>query len=688
MAIHSTFAKPLSKLAPSGALIRLSSRNTEVDNSMERRDWQAGRSLAAEEQRCGMLTSVKNSLLAMPKTKQSARSTERSTSALVTSGNRWTGVVRCQASDWQVNELDSYGDVVTLNKRPKGQWSKVDKHQSILVEDNSDESFVDPAKTYTPRMANAGKYTPRLGKLPTATPVLNFNMYREHHSIPTVLERLRYATRLSSEALAFGGSEDYGGLAYNDNFGTVTQQGKALGMTKEYLPHASRHYGIHPLLFDPKHYEAAPALRDGDEGPLVYRTDSQGALYRVVVRCCDLTDGGNPMALTDIATELERQGFLNYYPIAAFSAGSNQYHDIAAAAGSGDYKQACSHFLQANAESNPILFDSYARYVAAEDSLSRTLIRSMADTVEQTRGHHNLVNFLRGLEGVTDYASNSAELQSLWEHWVFQKPKYAHAAIAFIWNAMASQRILSAGVQRVVVGDLIYVTEAEYAVLSEDKKKNYTAAHLEGVFAPSTQRFYVTRVQNDEQAKTTAVGRLVLPVCDQRNPSGLMFPTSYATREVHSLLAKQHGLDWMLDETKQPILHQMLRTSRVKPSPKHLPLYRTLIAYPSHVEIRSMNDPNSVAALKTDLFQLQERKPLSPSILSADRIRTPSTFNISPIFQETMEPIISHARAVSGNEASATAFIGARLPRNSHMNSFLREHFDIRHGRFHDLIMP
>eukprot|EP00388_Colpodella_angusta_P003194 GDKJ01011362.1.p1 GENE.GDKJ01011362.1~~GDKJ01011362.1.p1 ORF type:complete len:313 (-),score=-7.11 GDKJ01011362.1:22-960(-) len=312
----------------------------------------------------------------------------------------------------------------------------------------------------------------------------------------------------------------------------------------------------------------------------------------------------------------------------------------------------------------------------------------MSDTVKQIRGHHNLVNFLSDLEAVTDYSASSPEVQSLWERWVYQKPKYAQASVAFIWNAMASQRVLSAGAARVIVGDLVFATEAEFNAMSAEKKVSYRPAHIEGVFAPSTQRFYVGRVTTDKQAKDTAIGRLVMPVCDHRNPADLQFPTSFGTKDVHLLLAQQHGLDWVIDDQKQPILFQMVRTSRIKPSSKHLPLYRTVVAFPSHMEVRTVHDPNSVAALKTDLFMMQERKPLFPSILSTDRIRDPSPFNVSTNFKEVMEPIISHSRSVSDGQTSATTFIGARLPRNSHMNSLLREHFEIRHGRFHDLLLP
>ena len=306
----------LNRLAPIGALTRLSSKNSEYAGHVDANGWQKGRAFALEERRSGMLTSVRESNTREASNNfsfeyqhklrqaQSGRrggphghgkdrrrqrggaAASSSSSSLVTAfgGDRFNAVVRCQAEDWQVNELDTAGDVVRLHSRPKGRWMKVDKHKTILVEDDSNERFVEANKSYTPKMAHAGRYSPVLGRLPKGTPVLNFNVYRHHHATPNVLERMRYATRIPSEAISFAGDETFGGVAYMDGFGTVTQQGKALGATKELLPHASRHYGIFPLIFDPRGYEALPSAPSPADGS-VFKTDTQGAFYRCVLRC-------------------------------------------------------------------------------------------------------------------------------------------------------------------------------------------------------------------------------------------------------------------------------------------------------------------------------------------------------------------------------------------------------------------
>lgn len=772
--------REIRRLLPSGALIRLSSINTDVTNPLDNvAEWRGGRSLAKEEFRSGMLTSLRQSLIEEGEgangnqNRRYNSNTNKNSNSLTVASSRYSAVVKCQPSDWQANELDMFNSVVTLDKRPKGMWMKVDKQHAIMVEVDSDESFADEKKRYDMRMANAGKYAPKLGILPKSTPILNFNMYREHHSMLNVKERLRYATRVSSEALSFCGEEEGcgGGVGAMDSDGTITQQGKALGVTKEFLPHASKHYGMFPLLFDPKHYEALPSRGSGNDEAMLFRTDTRGTLYRTVLRCSGLGGNGSgndddgtaaygkhygtsqsgvsssssPLSFAEIAEKIQRRGFLNYFPLSSFSVATNSFQSIAAAAGSGNFNKACAAFLQSYAESNPIFFEDYSRYVAAADETSvPQLVEHMIKNASATRSHHNLVSFLKDLRDVKDFSSNSAELQAMWERWVFQKPRYANAAVSFLWNAMASQRVMSGGGRRVLVGDIVYLTEEEYRAVeaqltsegplgqgTRKLQKTYRPAHVEGIFSTSTERFYVTRIADDAQAQRFDVSRLVLPVCDQRFPEALLFPTSYGTAEVTDQLAEQQGLGWVTKgvinpdgegwlaklsaassssstESARAIMKQMARGSRLAYSRNHLPLYRTVVAFPSYVELHSLYDPNSCASLKTDLFLLQERKPLFPTLfapskydvdgkLSTQRIRTPSPYNNSPAFQEIMGPIIAKSRHIA-SEPSAyaeedgngkndhTTFIAARLPRNSHMSSLLREHFDLRYGRFQDML--
>lgn len=621
-------------------------------------------SLATDEMRCGMVTSV----------------------ALQNGKPRHVAVVKSSKFDWHVNELDRFGEVVTLHSRPRGLWKKLAPPESILIEDSSDESFSLPEKTFTPRSLNHGQYAPVQNAPPSKTPVLQFNMYREAQSIDSVLNRMQYEIGATSAQVNFAGQGNLQAApTFGESFGCVTNQGAVLNVSMETLPRASRHRGLNALIFDPHAYVP---LHTGDLGLRYgFHVDTQGTSYNVLLRCSSMKSN---ICAAEMMRDIQRSGFLNYFPLTYFSGRSTKSHEVAGMVGRGEFAKASSVYLQSHAESSPVFKAVYQKYVNSSHTDSRFAADLMKNTAVKLRMSSPFVRFLSAL------ASGDVGEQELWERCPdSHRSNYFHGAVAFLFNAMASQRVLSGGVASVVPGDLVYVTGEEFRHQPQ-KFHGFVPALVEGIFAPSDEIVYVGVVDEAKVGDFDAF-RVVLPLCDHRN-EGILFPTSIATKAFHLEFAKAHSLEWLLSPvTEGSFSSSLLRGSRfglVGADLSHLHTYRTVLSKPRddwsvHVE----DDPNSFALLKSDLFLMQERKSqrqiqhatVVPRGGEVSRFRRPSPFNMSPSQRDDLSEIVAN-HSYGGNRGQTSVALSFRLPRGAHAMSMLRDRMELVYATVDDLI--
>ena len=621
-----------------------------------------GVSVLKEEQQCGMVASVERVV-------------------------RHEAVIKGIDSDWQSNELDRFGNVTVLGSRPKGLWRKIAPAELMMIEDSSDVSFSSPDKSFTPRTMNAGKYAPVVGRVPKKSPVLQFNVYREGQSLSSVLNRLAYEIHVPEKRVNFTGQNGMSGPAsFTEGFGCITNQGTALNVSAEALPRASRRYGVNALLFEPQSY--VPLQQDGLR--FGFFVDTQGTSYNLLLRCTSMSQGD----ANEMMTCLQRFGFVNYFPISYFSARGIKNHEVAAMVMKENYFEACSVFLQSHADSSTIFNKAFQKYINSSHEESHFFANTMKNTAAELRMCPSLVGFLDQL------STKSNEFKQMWDNCPESlRLQYLHASVAFVFNAMASQRCITGGTNKIVVGDLIYITASEFNVDAE-KFSGFQPAMIEGIFAPSDEVVYVGHASQDDVDRFD-IFRVVLPLChvSESHTEGraeLQFPSSIATKELHTEFARAHSLGWLLEPSHEnSILIKGSRSGLVGVALSQLHTYRTLLAKPSvDWSTRVETDPNSFSSLKTDLFLLQEKNTVSDlqkiqvgTTAKASRFRVPSPFNMSPKHREDLAPIIAE-HSYKGNQRGDATSVGLsfKLPRGSHALSMLREKIDVTHARIDDLV--
>lgn len=615
------------------------------------------KSVAAEEHRCGLLCKV--SSLATTSTLHQNRSAH----GLVKQHQRAiTCVIKAQSSDFQLNEVDANGDIAFLQRVPKARWQKVDKNQTFLIEDDSTEHFDNPGKSFSPRTMNYGKYVRKMGNVPERAPLLHFNVFRDNHSLSAVTNRLNYETKIQSDAIGF--SSSVGG-----SFGCITQQGTAVGVSGELLPHASRHYNIHPLVFDPRRMHPLEDL------PKLHRPH-RGNFFRVLLRCVH----GTPESIEDALQRLASDGFVNYFDVSRFTIASNHTHEIAALAATGDYFRAVSYATQALAERMPFHSTHFSAYLNASDKQSATVaLAAWATSAKKHKLDGPNVRFLQALSSVRDFSADSQELRDVWmlhPHAVSME----FSGAEFVWNAMVSQRLLNHGM-RVVVGDLVHVdAQGNPISASGDEFPTYLASMRPG------NESSVRLVVSEEDALRFRMSDVVLPTpypCVTSQGPKKLFPTVRgASRDDFVQFAASHRLGYLFEHNEDRVdvdgWHQQQR--RVA---NHE--YRSVVVKPERLLFRTIRDPNSFTSLKSDLFMMQERLPLHMvSELDERRIREPSTFNVSEAFAERMVNLRKDNRFIGDQSVVVTGF----LPRGTDVPVMLREAFDVRHATFSDLLEP
>lgn len=670
-----------SRLLPRGPVVKWFSKKHSNSNSVvsTRADWIVGRDLSKEEQRCGLLCWAPSTSDAAALSPSSSSSSTTALAAIASP--RHACVIKAQSSDWQINEVDADGVVSTIARMPRPRWRKVDRNQSMLIEDDSTESFGSPSKTFSPRVQNHGKYVKRLGKVPPAAPVLKFQMFRDTYSLSKVKHRLQYETRAPWEATQFSPISEFGG------FGCISQSGYSIGMTPELLPHAGRLYNIHPLIFDPKDHVPEFEIRN-------LRRPPRGAFFRVVLRCVESNVGDTEDAIgASVATKLEN-GFVNYFGLQRFLANSNHAHEVAAFAAAGDYHAAMRLWLQCMAERSSLHFEHYMRYVnAATDGAALELMELWKN---EARSHISEPWEVKMLEQLVEgqrlgHGSAGAKcLKDAWELIPFCCGIFQSGA-EFVWNAMASHRLMRHG-HRVVVGDVVRVASRSVAPSSADPLARVAAD------------FELRRVATAEEAQQFCITDVVLPV-PYPSPSGaqsnVVFPTVHGvTLQDYEAFAAAHRLSYLFtshqsddDAVQVAIRDDVASRERVT---NHAYVYRPIVERVDFLTVKAVRDPNSFLALKSDSFMLQERQPLSVfSVVDEVRIREPCIYNVSERFVERMKPVIGHARqkaASAGKLAQRSAehsvVISGFLPRGCDVAVMLRQLASPRQATFFDLLEP
>ncbi|KPI84769.1 hypothetical protein ABL78_6187 [Leptomonas seymouri] len=620
---------PITRLASAAA----SPRGAGVAGAVySRGDWNAGRDLTAEERRCGMVTRLLDSAAPNRLSSPSPLLSSQSTSPSLPASAPLLAVVRAQTTDAQVNEVDTSGHGAFIEKSTRARWRKISRSKTILVEDTT-APFSDPEKSYTPRVQSYGEYVRRLGKLPEGQPLLRFVMYRDGYSLESVRHRFQYEIGVSSDAL-------YLHAPPGGSFASITQFGLAVGVTREQLPHASRRYNIHPLVFDDRSYHSLAELKKLCVAP-------QGHLHRVVLRCVP----GGEAAVSALLKRLSTDGFINYFGVETFGIGSNTLFDLAASHHGGEVHRAVGGYLQTLAESSPLHYPSYLAYASAEDSTAAGVVGKWLELCERarlprkTRGLIRSLQHYHSLPQPNGTAAGLAAMQAVWDCCDVADRSETSAA-AFVWNAMASQRLLSYG-SRPVRGDLVRCVGPNGAV-------------------------QIAEIATDAEAAQWSMEDVVLPV--PHKEKAVPYPSHGVNRELFVKFATKHRLSFLFESP-----------AAAGPPPPLVAAdavahYRHVVRRPDRMQGAVLHDPTSCAALKSDHFLLQEHQPTESWSLDYERrVREPSPFNVSERFRERMRYICQHQHGVS------TVMLSFALPADSSPWIALREAFDLRYGSFHDL---
>lgn len=573
------------------------------------------RDLTAVELRCGILHRV-----------HEIRKKSEST--------RPAAVVKAQASDVQANEITLGGSPPSsllsgafLERCPKGRWRKVQRQQTVLVENSPSTPFSDPMKSFSPRIQNRGAYVRRMGRLPQDRPGLRFVIHRNDTSLPSVLHRLQYEIGVGAEAIQWR-TPPCGHLA------SVTQFGEVVGVTKELLAHASRHYNLHPLIFDPREYMTI-------EETAAKRTDpGYGFFYRLLLRC---VEGDADRTISEGLKSLSAHGFVNYFGVDRFGIGDNTLFDIASLHNMGRLDLAVGSFLQMMAESIPLHREPFINYVKADDSTVAGIAKMWSERCRAARlpeptcqlvsqlSHYASLRAPKG-EEQRDDADSSKALEALWAA-VWPQERFFESAAEFVWNAMASQRLINDGL-RVVKGDVV-------ACGSE----------------------FITASASDVAAGRYSIEDVVLPVPYRDSDlSNMRFPENDLSQKTFDDFAARHRLL----SGKTPVNRDLV--------------YRRIISKPYRLQASVIRDPSSLSCLKTDLFLLQERVASSESfdLSYCTRVREPTVFNVSERFRSFMSDIQQH------NKGECSIALSFMLKDNASPFVMLREVFDLRYARCED----
>ena len=591
--------------------------------------------VTAAERRVGMLITLRG--LAEGQPLQNSRSNPRCSSTTPP----LSCAIKAQSTDWQSNEVYQGTGRTSLRRAPpRSQWKKISPRKVLLVEDNSDESFLSRTKTFTPRTQHHGAYVKRLGEMNPHSPLVRFDLYRDAHNIDAVRRRLLNEVNVQPEAVTLD--------EWSDAFGCHTQSGVAIGVSAVALRHACRQYHLHPLIIDPA--EGTYPLTDFSRLTAPPTAREYSILLRAVV--------GHPEEIGRAMQRLAQNGCVNYFDISQFGCGSNTLYDMAAEAHREHYYTACGMYLQYVAEGNANHLQQFQRYVSCAVGSEKGILDLWHRTAETTREEPHILQFLQRLRSCESFDEASPDMQALWELATqtptvpFRIETLEDCAAEFVWNAMVCQRLLAHGT-KVVPGDLVMEKDGKTITLltadsGESNNHRYTLADV------------------------------VLPVPYRGCRSPLVFPTHSANEELYRTFSAQHRIDFLWTEPAS-------MSYRLGPQYKPRPSYRRILCKPALLQWRYVIDPNSVSCLKTDLFLLQERRSSGEH---EEKLRVPTPFNVSNALHEHMEPVLREARRHAKDPSKlASVAIKCVLPRGSHPTVMLREVFDeVTHVTSHGLL--
>ncbi|PBJ76448.1 hypothetical protein BCY84_08945 [Trypanosoma cruzi cruzi] len=272
-------------------------------------------------------------------------------------------------------------------------------------------------------------------------------------------------------------------------------------------------------------------------------------------------------------------GFVNYFGIEAFGVGSNRLFEVASFAAQGYFRQAMGALLQCVAECDGVHHDYYIKYLNADPSTVLGVSQLWADAAKHMRSQKWLVDLLKGVAKIPRGWGKGGT-----SPYTLGFPPYSgsdpSSAAEFVWNAMASQRLLSKGLD-VVEGDVVRVPipDSHFAVGS------YSSYQYKLVTA------------EDTRLGIYAITDVVLPVPYGNDAlNNCLFPQiAPLDRELYGEFAAKHGLSFLFEETIEPCAF-----------PREY--YRPLVVRPGDFQASVIKDPNSFTCLKSDLSMMQERK--------------------------------------------------------------------------------
>lgn len=514
------------KLLPHGPTIRLASRETGgfggakvVPALYSRPDWNCGRTLVDEEKRSGICLTM--------------------SSLVDRSWRRPIAVTKAQISDTQVNEVfinsadaesvwkENKEEGAFLQKCPKGRWRKISRQKTILVEDSPYSSFGDPQKTFYPRVQSHGKYVRRFGHVPPSKPVLKFTMYREGVSLPAVEHRLNYELGIERDAIHWSSSPPI-----NNLLGTITQFGYAVGVSKELLPHASRHYNLNALVFDPTDYLSMEEFTAAKK----QRKAGCGYFYRILLRCVDIMDKETDALLSTFKI-LREKGFINYFGLNHFGIGGNALFDISRLNAKGQLDYAIGSYLQLLAEADPFHYDYFMAYVNATSNgtaagiakiwkdgcVAAKLPKEICDFIDKVHVYTSSLERKSSSSGNYSKKDSLQNLSVLWGNLPQCSSLFDRSASELIWNAMTSKRLQIHGLT-VVPGDVVLV--------KHETKEHLNSSSLSSVFFVHSHEVHVIR--SEEEARQFSIEDVVLPIPYVGSAqSGMVFPeTSLFSRKT------------------------------------------------------------------------------------------------------------------------------------------------------------
>ncbi|PWV13352.1 hypothetical protein C3747_44g169 [Trypanosoma cruzi] len=228
------------------------------------------------------------------------------------------------------------------------------------------------------------------------------------------------------------------------SFGCISQYGVCVGMTRDFF-----HTLPVTLTYILSFLILKLTTRRMNFQDLLRRP--AGHYYRLVLRCVD----GDPDTINRRLKMLVEGGFVNYFGIEAFGVGSNRLFEVASFAAQGYFRQAMGALLQCVAECDGVHHDYYIKYLNADPSTVLGVSQLWADAAKHMRSQKWLVDLLRSVAKYHEDGEKEEHLRILWDSLPI-RDRIQGSAAEFVWNAMASQRLLSKGLD-VVEGDVVRV---------------------------------------------------------------------------------------------------------------------------------------------------------------------------------------------------------------------------------------